>query len=105
MFKGILKTWKDDRGFGFIKPDDDSKDVFIHISAFTNASRRPWKGDIVYYQIEPDKNGKIKAVNARIEGEAIETTVRSRKFIYIGAGLLLVTGILTWLVARYFRWI
>lgn len=100
MFKGTLKTWKDDRGFGFIKPDDDSKDIFIHISAFDSASRRPWKGDIIYYQIQQDRSGKVKAVNARIEGETVKTEAGSRKFYYIGAGLI-ATGIVAWIIARY----
>ncbi|MEI7994127.1 MAG: cold shock domain-containing protein, partial [Methylococcaceae bacterium] len=30
VIKGVLKTWKEDRGFGFIKPDDGGKDIFIH---------------------------------------------------------------------------
>ncbi len=65
---GFLKTWKDERGFGFIKPDDGSQDVFIHISALRGSARRPVKGDTIYFEIESDSGGKSKAVNARIEG-------------------------------------
>ncbi|MEQ8755647.1 MAG: cold shock domain-containing protein [Coleofasciculus sp. G1-WW12-02] len=39
LYKGRLKTWKDDRGFGFIKPDDSSQDVFLHISGWHKAPR------------------------------------------------------------------
>ena len=49
LHKGKLTTWKDDRGFGFIKPDDGSQTVFLHISAVKNASRRPKIGDIIFY--------------------------------------------------------
>lgn len=66
--KGKLKTWKDDRGFGFIKPDDGSDDLFIHISALKGSMRRPYRGDVIYYHIEQDDNGKYKAARARIEG-------------------------------------
>ncbi|MCK5830271.1 MAG: cold shock domain-containing protein [Methylococcales bacterium] len=66
--KGVLKTWKDDRGFGFIKPDDDSDDLFIHISALQGMTRRPYRGDVIFYQVEHGNDGKSKAVNARIEG-------------------------------------
>ncbi|MDD5631401.1 MAG: cold shock domain-containing protein [Methylococcales bacterium] len=68
MIKGVLKTWKEDRGFGFIKPEDGGKDIFIHISALKAVSRRPTTGDVIYYQIARDNRGKYKAINARIEG-------------------------------------
>jgi cold shock CspA family protein len=32
-YKGILKTWKDDRGFGFIKPNDGTKKVLLNRNA------------------------------------------------------------------------
>lgn len=71
MIKGVLKTWKEDRGFGFIKPDNGKRDVFIHISSLKGASRRPVVGDVIYYQIAKDSRGKFKAVRAHIEGVAI----------------------------------
>lgn len=72
MVKGVLKTWKEDRGFGFIKPDDGGKDIFIHISALSGISRRPATGDVIYYQITKDNRGKYKAINAQIEGLSSE---------------------------------
>lgn len=75
MIKGVLKTWKEDRGFGFISPEDGGKDIFIHISALKGASRRPVTGDVIYYQSAKDNQGKFKAINAYIEGVA----VRERK--------------------------
>jgi CspA family cold shock protein len=71
MIKGVLKTWKEDRGFGFISPDDGGKDIFIHISALKGMSRRPTTGDIIYYQVAKDNRGKFKAINANIEGVQI----------------------------------
>src|SRR5664279_1772903 len=71
MIKGVLKTWKEDRGFGFIKPDDGGKDIFIHITALKAVSRRPTTGDVIYYQIAKDNRGKYKAINAQIEGVSL----------------------------------
>lgn len=71
MIKGVLKTWKEDRGFGFISPDDGGKDIFIHISALKGTSRRPVTGDVIYYQVARDNRGKFKAVNAYIDGVEI----------------------------------
>ncbi|MBD1908229.1 cold shock domain-containing protein [Funiculus sociatus GB2-A5] len=68
--KGQLKTWKDDRGFGFIQPSDGSKEVFLHISALKEASRRPKVGDTVLYDLTTEANGKVRASNASIEGVA-----------------------------------
>ncbi len=70
--KGKLARWFDDRGFGFIKPENGKRDIFIHISALKNISRNPIVGDVIYYQVSVDNDGKNRAVNARIEGVPTE---------------------------------
>lgn len=66
--KGKLKSWNDDKGFGFIAPEDGRKDIFIHISALKRMGRRPTVGDVVIYQVHTGNDGKIRAVNGKIEG-------------------------------------
>ncbi|MEG4274403.1 MULTISPECIES: sunset domain-containing protein [unclassified Microcoleus] len=68
--KGQLTTWKDDRGFGFIKPDDGSKEVFLQISALKEASRRPKVGDTILYDRVAETDGKVRATRASIQGVA-----------------------------------
>jgi len=105
MTKGILITWKEDRGFGFIKPVDGGRDIFIHISAIKDASRRPITGDVMYYQVAKDNRGKYKAVNVQIEGldknnnNTNDKTPGFSKKILIAAtlGLLVVAGLFFYL--------
>jgi uncharacterized membrane protein YsdA (DUF1294 family)/cold shock CspA family protein len=66
--KGKLTTWKDDKGFGFIRSSDGSQDVFLHITALKETNHRPQVGDVICYQLTVDKDGRIHACNASIEG-------------------------------------
>ncbi len=97
MNKGRLTTWKDDRGFGFIKPDDGGKDVFLHISALKGSARPPKVGDRILYQRVTEANGKVRAVKASIEGvvsRPLATHHKPRKLgvleTVIGLGILAV---------------
>jgi CspA family cold shock protein len=66
---GVVKFFNADKGYGFIKPDDGSGDIFVHITAVEQAGLRALnEGQKVAYDIEPDKKGKgPKAVNIRVE--------------------------------------
>ncbi|WP_375497549.1 DUF1294 domain-containing protein [uncultured Nostoc sp.] len=66
--KGQLTTWKDDKGFGFIRSSDGNQDVFLHITALKQTNHRPQVGDVICYQLTVDKNGRVHACNAFIEG-------------------------------------
>ncbi|EDN70180.1 Cold-shock protein, DNA-binding [Beggiatoa sp. PS] len=78
--KGVLFTWKDEKGFGFILPENCGEDVFIHIRAFGKISRRPKEGDIIYYHLKTTSSnkGKYRAYNATIEGVKSATTGHSK---------------------------
>ncbi len=63
MTTGTVKFFNTTKGYGFIAPDDGSKDVFVHISA-VEASGMPGlqEGQKVNFEIQPDARGP-KAVN------------------------------------------
>lgn len=101
--QGILKTWKDDRGFGFIEPAQGGKDIFVHISAFKGMARRPVRGDTLYYEVAHDTSGKYKAINARIEGVEFaqaNTGIARKWLLWLIAALL---GLISAAVASYLR--
>ncbi len=67
---GKVKFFNSEKGFGFIMPDDGSKDLFVHVSA-VQASGLPTllEGQSVSFEVEPDKKGKgPKAVELQIIG-------------------------------------
>jgi len=63
MTTGTVKFFNTTKGYGFIAPDDGSKDVFVHISAVEASGMAGLQeGQKVNFEIEPDARGP-KAVN------------------------------------------
>jgi cold shock protein len=62
---GTVKFFNGERGYGFIKPDDGGRDVFVHITAVERAGLKDLtEGQRISFEVEPDKKGKgPKAVN------------------------------------------
>jgi cold shock protein len=67
MAQGTVKWFNSQKGFGFIQPDDGSKDVFVHISAVERAGLNGLnEGQKVTYDIVADKrSGKSSAENLK----------------------------------------
>jgi CspA family cold shock protein len=65
MTQGIVKWFSDQRGFGFIQPDDGGKDVFVHISAVERAGMLALnEGQKIAFEIVADRRtGKSSADN------------------------------------------
>jgi CspA family cold shock protein len=63
MNTGTVKFFNDQKGFGFIQPDDGGKDVFVHISAVERAGMRGLtEGQKISYEMETDRrSGKQSA--------------------------------------------
>ena len=64
MATGTVKWFNAQKGYGFIQPDDGSKDVFVHISAVERAGLTTLKeGQKVSYDLERGPQGKTSASN------------------------------------------
>lgn len=61
QFTGTLKTWHDDRGFGFIEPTSGGQEIFVHIKAFPLGTGRPSVGQQLVFEVGTGKNGKKSA--------------------------------------------
>ena len=61
---GTVKFFNDQKGYGFIAPEDGGNDAFVHISAVERAGLRTLQKDQrVSYELEQDRRGKMSAVN------------------------------------------
>jgi cold shock protein len=60
---GTVKFYNDQRGFGFIQPDDGGKDVFVHVTALERAGIRALReGQKVSFVVQTDpRSGKVAA--------------------------------------------
>ena len=63
---GIISWFRADRGYGFIKPDDNSKDVFLHLKELKKIGLNNIdKGQKLSFEIRKKKN-KLSAVNIKL---------------------------------------
>lgn len=66
MTVGTVKFFNEGKGFGFIEPEDGSKDAFVHISAVERAGMGTLsEGQKVSYDLEPGRDGKSAAENLK----------------------------------------
>jgi len=67
MTTGTVKFFNSIKGFGFITPEDGSRDAFVHISAVERAGLSSLsEGQTVSYELQPGNNGKTSAENLSV---------------------------------------
>ena len=68
MTTGTVKWFNAQKGYGFIQPEDGSKDVFVHISAVERAGLGSLhEGQRISYQLERGQQGKTSAIDLQVE--------------------------------------
>jgi uncharacterized membrane protein YsdA (DUF1294 family)/cold shock CspA family protein len=100
---GVVTTWNDDRGFGFIKPDGGGPDVFLHFSAEPRGTTRPYEGQRLTFEIEQDDKGRPRALSAEpvLVAERAEPPVRPTSVV-VAIGSILAFG--TLFFVAHVRW-
>ena len=69
MATGTVKWFNPAKGYGFIEPEDGSKDVFVHISAVERSGLAMLnEGAKVSFDLVPGRDGKMAAENLTLEG-------------------------------------
>ena len=64
MSQGTVKWFNTQKGYGFINPDDEGNDVFVHITAVQNSGLTGLnEGQRVSYELAEQRNGRVAAVD------------------------------------------
>ena len=64
MSEGTVKWFNTQKGYGFINPDEEGNDVFVHITAVQNSGLNELnEGQRVSYEHAEQRNGRVAAVN------------------------------------------
>lgn len=77
--KGKIIFWNDEKGFGFIAPNEGGKQIFAHIKAFSNRKKQPKIGQVTTYTLSMDKQGRPCADNITRAGERLSQSPKKAK--------------------------
>lgn len=70
---GKVVHWRDDKGFGFVVPDNDTQQLFFHIRDFTDSKIRPDVGCRLQFSLGQDKQGRPLATELQVISAAPES--------------------------------
>ena len=94
--KGKIRSWNDQKGYGFITPFQSEKRLFIHISEFENRDYRPKVGEVVTYTVSSDKQGRPCATKATVAGDRVKEKPKRNTGLWpiaVPIGFLIVVSI------------
>ena len=109
---GVLADWNEERGYGFVEPNDGSRRVFVHISEFRADAPRPSDGDELAFAVGAGRDGRRQAVevellhSARAARAAIDrqrSTRRRAPIRWLPVAVVPLFTVLFVLLASYWR--
>ncbi|MFN4352268.1 MAG: DUF1294 domain-containing protein [Hylemonella sp.] len=65
-FEGTIKSWNEERAFGFIEPSQGGQEIFVHITALPARAGRPALNQRVSFELELNAEGKKRAKNVQL---------------------------------------
>jgi len=80
-FEGVLKTWNDDCGFGFIQPTQSGQEIFMHIKSFPAGSGRSALNLPLTFEVEQTAGGKKRAKSALLVRPAKASAPAKRRTV------------------------
>lgn len=96
--RGRIKSWKDDRGFGFIEPQSGGEQVFFHISGMARGAPRPSLGEVVSFDMATSPDGKVRGVKVGPVGLAAVSNILMSKRVSLFVIAILIFPLLWWLM-------
>ena len=96
--RGRIKSWKDDRGFGFIEPESGGEHVFFHISGMARGAPRPSVGKVVSFEVATSPDGKVRGVKVGPVGLAAVSNILMSKRVTLSVIAILIFPLLWWLM-------
>ncbi len=105
-FEGVIRSWNEERGFGFIEPTQGGQDIFVHIKAFPRGATRPAIGQRVSFEVELGPQGKKRARKAQtVQPARLRTRARENSPTRWGtASLFAIPAFLVVYVATDLLW-
>jgi uncharacterized membrane protein YsdA (DUF1294 family)/cold shock CspA family protein len=104
-YRGKVVAWKADKGFGFIRPDHGTEDVFFHITSLSTRQREIAPNTPVFFTLAYDEQrrpraGRVYLDNAPL-GSIVVSLFTSTLFFVALAGLILLLGWSPWVFVVY----
>lgn len=75
-FEGEIVSWNDERGFGFIAPDQGGAQIFLHIKSMARRAGRPHAGQRVSFTVETGAGGQKRATDVTVRVDRVPASVR-----------------------------
>lgn len=97
-YNGRITNWNDDRGFGFITPNEGGKAIFVHISAFKKNQRRPIGNELVTYELFNDPKKGFRAQNVMFF-DVQKVSVKTKNYLsfkHLMLAIALLIGVVTY---------